>query len=61
MGTDCTKCGTPMRPPKPFTGIFAGATFVVTAFRCQKCGHYNNLKRRKANRPTRQPNQENTQ
>jgi hypothetical protein len=46
----CSKCKTPMAAtmndaPK---GIFRGATFRVTAFLCQTCGHWNNLKRRKS-------------
>jgi hypothetical protein len=29
----------------------ANATFTVTGFRCENCGHWNNLKRRKQKQP----------
>ena len=46
----CSKCKTPMaeKMNKAPTGIFGGAKFRVTAFLCENCGHWNNLKRRKS-------------
>lgn len=48
--TDCRKCKAPMTElPKPKEGIggIALATFTITSYRCAKCGHWNNIKRRK--------------
>lgn len=40
--------------PKPLApkgnSIIDRADFIITAYRCEKCGHWNNLKRRKVNR-----------
>lgn len=43
MNTDCRKCKAPM-PPVP--GERRTEAFVVTAYLCAKCGHWNDLKRR---------------
>lgn len=45
--TDCRKCGEPMPAPAPMKGILAHAKFTLTAYRCMKCGHWNDLKKRK--------------
>jgi ssDNA-binding Zn-finger/Zn-ribbon topoisomerase 1 len=51
MTTDCSKCGTPMRAPSPPRATSPIQTLMnrmtITAHVCEKCGHYNNLKRRK--------------
>ena len=41
--TDCRQCKAPA--PKPTDG------FALLGYACEKCGHYNNLKRRKPQRP----------
>ncbi len=46
----CKKCGTPMAPVPPDPSG-RGWTFTPTAFRCQKCGTYNNLKPKKKREP----------
>lgn len=49
--TDCRKCKAtmPAVANAPISsGPFAGAKFTVTGYRCKACGHWNNLKRRKA-------------
>lgn len=33
-----------MPPVRPIKGPLGGATFTVTAFLCQNCGHWNKLK-----------------
>ena len=47
MNTDCSKCKTPMpailKPP----GVLGKFTMTITGFRCNVCGHVNDLKRRK--------------
>lgn len=51
--TDCRKCKAPMPLPNPGSlRAFAPTRFKVTAYACEKCGHWNDLKRRKANHPT---------
>lgn len=47
--TDCRKCGKPMKPVslKPGMGVINQVKFTVTGFRCEYCGHWNDLKRRK--------------
>jgi ribosomal protein L40E len=52
--TSCRKCGhTPKFSGKlGGSGPFANCTFTVTAYLCEKCGHYNNLKRRKPRKPS---------
>jgi DNA-directed RNA polymerase subunit RPC12/RpoP len=47
MNTDCKKCGAKMPPEPKTTGIFAHLSFKTTAYRCDKCGHWNKLKMRK--------------
>lgn len=50
MNTDCSKCKTPMPslPAPKFNGNpMNAASFTVTAYACQVCGHWNDLKRRK--------------
>lgn len=49
IDTSCRRCGAPMKPvPQPSTnGILDRAKFTVTGYLCS-CGHWNNLKRRKA-------------
>jgi len=49
IDTACRKCAAPMPEPKPMAGMLAGATFRTTAYRCA-CGHWNDLRSRKANR-----------
>jgi len=44
MNTDCSKCKAPM--PKLSTATPLGV-MIITSYRCPKCGHWNNLKRRK--------------
>ncbi len=50
--TDCSKCKSPMRPvPQPVAKSPINlANLTITAYRCAACGHWNDLKRRKANR-----------
>lgn len=47
--TDCRKCKAPMRSLEPHTvrGWLAHAPMKITGYLCEKCGHWNNLKRRK--------------
>ncbi len=46
--TDCRKCGAEMPPVHHHAaGFLRAADFVTTAYRCSKCGHWNNLKSRK--------------
>lgn len=49
MNTNCSKCGAPMPPtPKPTVDSPLNfARFIITAYRCEQCGHWNDLKRRK--------------
>ncbi len=48
VDTSCRKCGAAMPLPAPIrSGPFAGATMTITAYACEKCGHWNDLKRRK--------------
>jgi DNA-directed RNA polymerase subunit RPC12/RpoP len=48
MNTNCSKCNAEMRTDKPIkSGIFARMPALITGYRCSKCGHWNNLKRRK--------------
>lgn len=42
--TDCRKCGAQMPVCNTKTPF---GTMTITAWHCQKCGHYNNLKSRK--------------
>jgi hypothetical protein len=50
--TGCRKCGAAMPPIKPLAhGPFAGFTMTITGYACEKCGHWNNLKRRKPKTP----------
>lgn len=44
----CRKCGATM--PRPSDIEWADAGFTLTGFRCEKCGHWNNLKARKGRR-----------
>ena len=47
--TDCRKCGAPMTPlrqRKTSIPIMA-MPMTITGYRCDKCGHWNDLKRRK--------------
>ena len=46
--TTCEKCGAQM-PPVPKIDRF-DSVFTVTGYRCEKCGHYNDLKSRKKNK-----------
>ena len=49
VNTDCSKCKAPMPeipPPKGATPLDMAA-MTVTAYRCYKCGHWNDLNRRK--------------
>lgn len=51
--TDCRKCKTPMpmSMAAPLTsGPFAGRLFTLIGYLCAKCGHWNDLSRRKANK-----------
>lgn len=48
--TDCRKCKTPMLEAMHKIngkGPLASAALTVTGYLCAKCGHWNNLKRRK--------------
>lgn len=46
--TNCRKCSAPMPPVEPIkSGPWAGAVMTITGYACVKCGHWNNLKRRK--------------
>ncbi len=47
----CRKCNAPMTPVPPGNGPFAALKFTVTGFRCDKCGHWNNLKSRGKRKP----------
>jgi len=50
LNTDCKKCGTPMSVPKndnTSKSIIRRLTVTITNYRCEKCGHWNDLKRRK--------------
>lgn len=48
--TDCRKCKTPMRRAAyPVNGMSV-AKFQITGYLCTKCGHWNDLRRRKANK-----------
>ena len=49
IDTDCRKCGAPMRQVAavPRSDPFWKAVFTVTGYRCDQCGHWNDLKRRK--------------
>lgn len=47
MNLACTKCKAPMPPPPTMRGPLAGARFMTTAYRCAKCDHWNDLKKRK--------------
>lgn len=49
--TSCRKCGAEMPPVAKTKGSFGGFTFTTTAYRCQACGHWNDLKRRKPKKP----------
>lgn len=46
--TACRKCGAAMPRPQPAKGLLSGSTFRTTAYRCS-CGHWNDLRKRKAN------------
>ena len=47
--TDCRKCKTPMlQAAYPING--KGPSVETTGYLCAKCGHWNDLKRRKANK-----------
>lgn len=49
--TSCRKCKAPMTLFLPLEcGVFAGKQFTVTGYRCEQCGHWNDLRRRKPNR-----------
>lgn len=50
--TACRKCKARMRNTPPVTGRLAGTAFQTTAYRCT-CGHWNDLRSRKANRTAR--------
>lgn len=45
MNTDCKKCGAPMQPLSRMRDGMPD--FFTTAYRCVKCGHWNDFKRRK--------------
>jgi uncharacterized Zn finger protein len=42
--TSCRKCGSLQEPVPP---TWRGIKFALTGYRCDKCGHVNNLKTRK--------------
>ena len=46
LGTECSKCGEPMPSTPKGHGLFAHLEFTCTDYRCEKCGHWNDLKRR---------------
>lgn len=54
--TDCRKCGaaiTPLRRTMATTPIESMINnMTITGYRCDKCGHWNNLKRRKKSAAT---------
>lgn len=47
--TDCSKCKAPMTelPRSSGRSPVDIAKMTITGYRCAKCGHWNNLKRRK--------------
>lgn len=45
--TNCRKCNTPMNAPPDDKDVFGQFKLTITGFRCKKCGHWNDLKRRK--------------
>ena len=49
MNTDCLKCKFPMpEPPKPSgRSALDLVKMTITGYRCENCGHWNDLKRRK--------------
>jgi len=51
--TNCRKCKAPMAPLPPSRGTspFDMAKMTITAYLCDKCGHWNGLKRRKSKPP----------
>lgn len=52
--TSCRKCGAKMddavMPVPQSPGPLGRLPFTITAYRCKKCGHWNDLKSRKANK-----------
>lgn len=44
----CSKCKAEMTPLEKTSGVFGGLVMTVTGYLCQNCGHWNDLKRRKA-------------
>jgi ribosomal protein L40E len=50
--TDCRKCGAAMRDLQPARGAapINRVAFIVTAYRCKNCDHWNDLKKRKKNK-----------
>ncbi len=46
--TDCRKCKAPMRS---FTNLEGPFGMKISGYRCEKCGHWNNLKLRKPKQP----------
>ncbi|MBS1170126.1 MAG: hypothetical protein H6R01_1044 [Burkholderiaceae bacterium] len=49
MDTSCKKCKAAITPPPKPKGTSPIATMkmTITGYRCEKCGHWNDLKRRK--------------
>lgn len=48
--TDCRKCKAPMTQIAPNPGArgpFDTARMTITGYRCERCGHWNDIKRRK--------------
>lgn len=55
--TNCRKCGALMPEPPKIGGVLGAAKFTTTAYRCEKCGHWNDLKKRKPRNPARKATQ----
>jgi hypothetical protein len=49
MDTSCKKCGAemPPLPPAKKGSIFSDCEFKLTGYLCEKCGHWNDLTKRK--------------
>lgn len=45
--SSCKKCRTAMKEGPRLIGAFANLPYTITGYRCDECGHWNDLKKRK--------------